>query len=247
MPPASNLSRGPGIIAPHLLRHVVLIPTAFALLAVAAQRLGIDHALASAAFDPVHGAFPARASTWLELVGHRLAKSVVLGVWLLLLAGAVASGWISRLRRHRALLWTTTLAMAAGPILVVLLKDSNAHACPWDLKAFGGSADFANTWFVSRAEAGRCFPGGHAAGGFSLVALHFAGAAVGSTRLRSAGLAAALMAGAAFGGVRMLQGAHFLSHNLMSAAVVWSLAALAFIPYVRARERSNCACGPSTT
>ncbi len=223
--------------ASHLIRHALLIPAVLGLLAFLSQALGVDLALAGTAFDPAMNVFPARASRWLELIGHRIAKSGLVGLWLLLLAAALASTWIGRLRRHRALLWTTTAAMAAGPLAVVLLKDINAHHCPWDLRLFGGTADFATAWFVPRAEAGRCFPGGHAAGGFSLIALHFAGAAAGSDRLRTAGLVAALVAGISFSAVRMLQGAHFLSHNLWSAAVVWSLAAITFAPFAAPRGR----------
>ncbi len=227
----------PFAAVPFLLRHALLIPASLGLAAYAVQALGIDFALASTFFDPALKDFPARALGWLELLGHRLAKSLLLGLWMALLAAAIASRWICRLHPHRTLLWTTTAAMAIGPLAVVLLKDINAHHCPWDLKRFGGTAEFTAAWFVPRAEAGRCFPGGHAAGGFSLVALYFAGVASGSSRLRLAGLVAALIAGASFSAVRMMQGAHFLSHNLWSAAVVWSLAAIAFAPFTVAGER----------
>ena len=208
--------------------HGVVVPGLFAAAALACKASGLDDALAAAVFDSATRQFWARDSTVMELVGHRLAKSAVFVCWFGLLVAAATAPWIPALRTRRSLLWTTALAMASGPLLVVALKPLNAIQCPWDLKQFGGIADRASGWFVSAADAGRCFPSGHAAGGFSLVALSFAGAVAGSPRLRTAGLVAALGTGFAFSAVRMLQGAHFASHNLWSAAIDWACAALAF-------------------
>lgn len=213
-----------------LLRHGLLLPGLLALLAWVAMRSGLDHTVAQWAYDAQAADFPARRWPALELWGHRLAKSAVLALWLLLVAAALASHRLPRLQPHRRLLWLTVAAMGLGPALVAGLKDINTHACPWDLKAFGGSADPSALWFVSRAEAGRCFPGGHAAGGFSLVALAFAGRALGRPRQAKLLLALALAVGLLFSVVRMSQGAHFLSHNLWSAAIDWSVAAWLLVP-----------------
>lgn len=220
-----------------LLVHALLVPALLALAATFARLAGIDRAVADFLFDPVRGGFPAHDWPLLELIGHRLAKSAAWAVWLVLLAAAVASHRIERLAAYQAVLWTTVVAMAAGPLIVVGLKNINAHPCPWDLKQYGGFADYTDAWFVSSAQAGRCFPSGHAAGGFSLLALYFAGYATNDRRLRHAALATALGAGLVFSAVRVVQGAHFVSHNLWSAAVVWCAAALVFSPLVHARER----------
>ena len=124
------------------------------------------------------------------------------------------------------------------------LMDISAFHCPWDLKSFGGFADYGSGWFVSPVQAGRCFPSGHAAGGFSLVALMFAGIAADHTRLRTIGLVAALCAGTAFSVVRIAQGAHFLSHNLWSAAIDWCAAALVFAPLLAHQARVRRAPSP---
>lgn len=49
------------------------------------------------------------------------------------------------------------------------------------------------------------------------------------------GLGPALVAGSLFSVVRMAQGAHFLSHNLWSAAIDWWVAALVFSPLLLGR------------
>lgn len=215
-----------------LLRHGVLIPASIAIVAMLARSVGLDDQLESVFFDARIAGFPARHWPWLEAIGHRVAKSAVLGLWLVLVAAACAAMTVPRWRAYSGLLWTTVAAMGLGPLVVVLLKELNAYRCPWDLTQFGGVAQATSGWFVSRVNAGRCFPSGHAAGGFSLVALGFAGIALQHGGLRRAGLGAAVVLGVAFSLVRMAQGAHFLSHNLWSAAIDWCAAALVFAPAI---------------
>ena len=205
-----------------------IVPLVIAALAVAAAVSGLDGLIARAFFDPVAADFPARGSAALELVGHRLGKSLVWAIWLLMLAAAIAAPRIGVLAARRRVLWTTVAAMALGPAVVSTLKLFTGPRCPWDLKAFGGFAEPATALLVSAGEAGRCFPAGHASGGFSLLALYFAGIALGDARLRRIGLWAGLIAGIGFSTVRMVQGAHFLSHNLWAAAVDWTLAMMVF-------------------
>jgi membrane-associated PAP2 superfamily phosphatase len=218
---------------PFLLVHAVLVPGAFALAAYAATRLGIDRTIAELFFDPDRRTFPARHWPLLELFGHRGAKSAVVALWALLLAAALASLRLVPLAPYRRVLWATVAAMTIGPSIVMWLKGINAHPCPWNLKDFGGYADDASAWFVGAAQAGRCFPSGHAAGGFALVALAFAARALDRRRLAKLAFALALSAGALASAVRIAQGAHFLAHNLWSAAIVWCTAALIFAPLMR--------------
>ena len=225
-----------------LLMHALLIPAALVLAALALHLSGLDERIAESLFDPALNQFPAHNWPSLELIGHRLAKSAVVVLWILLLAGAVAAFWVQRLARYRMVLWATVLAMAAGPAVVSVLKNVNAIHCPWDLKRFGGTADAATAWFVASSDAGRCFPGGHAAGGFCLAALFFAGTVSGHERLARVSLALALGAGLAFSAVRVIQGAHFVSHNLWSAAIDWAAAALVFAVFaffVRGRRNAS--------
>lgn len=214
--------------APFPLRAHLLVAMLLALLAWAAHATDLDHLLAQAAFDPVQRTFPARDWKLFGLVGHELAKSAVWIVWFVLFAASLASLRLASLAPWRRVLWATTAAMAAGPALVSTLKLYTAPRCPWDLAEFGGTTVATSDWLVRSADAGRCFPGGHASGGFSLLAIYFAGVMLADPRLRHAGLVAGFGAGFAFSAVRMLQGAHFLSHNLWSACVVWTVAMVIF-------------------
>ncbi len=224
--PARYVTRDPYRELPHA-RHA-LVACGLAALAAASALTGLDDAIARAAYDAAAGTFPARGSDLLELVGHRLAKSALWLVWFVLLGASLAAGRLAPLAPHRRVLWTTTVAFALGPAVVWLLKSVTGPRCPWDLIEYGGQWPQAVDLFTGTTGAGRCFPSGHAAGGYALLSLHFAGAALGDARASSAGLWIGLLSGTAYGAVRVVQGAHFLSHNLWSAAIVWAVAAGVF-------------------
>lgn len=208
----------------------VLLPFALAACAVLSRFSGLDEALTDRFYDAARNRFLVGTGGWTELLGHRVARSAILAGWLLLAAAAIAAPWLPALSSHRRVLRTSALAMALGPAVVAGLKAINSHACPWSLKAYGGAADYTSAWFVSSLEAGRCFPGGHAAGGFSIVAVAFAGALLGRPRLCRAGLVLGFSVGTAFSILQVAKGAHFLSHNLWAAAIDLWMAGLVFGP-----------------
>lgn len=225
-PPARPVPHGPHRGLPHV-RHG-LVACALVALAVASTVSGLDDAIALAAYDPATATFPARGWALLELVGHRLARSALWVAWFVLLAASLAAGRVAALAPYRRALWATTAAFALGPMVVSLLKSVTGPRCPWDLIEFGGPWPPAIAVFTGTTGAGHCFPSGHASGGYALLSVHFAGSALGDERLRVGGLWLGLLAGSAFGAVRVVQGAHFLSHNLWSAAIDWAVAALVF-------------------
>ncbi len=222
---------------PFLVVHALLLPFGAVLLATWLQRSGADVRITDAFFDAASGRFIVGGDGWAELIGHRLAKSAVAGAWALLIGAAIASHRVSAWRPYRRVLWTTVAAMGLGPLVVTLLKDINTHVCPWDLRQYGGAADYSARWFVSRIESGRCFPGGHASSGYALIALAFAGRALGWRALEVGGLVAALVLGTAFAAVRVSQGAHFVSHNLWSMAIDFWTASLLFAPLLLRRAQ----------
>ena len=131
-------------------------------------------------------------------------------------------------------------SICIGPLLIGILKQVTAAHCPWDIVRYGGYADYVQDWFArSRADAGRCLPNSHAGAGFSLLALYFAGWAGGHRGWRWSGLAIGLLAGVLFGLVRTVQGAHFASHSLWSAAIDWLVASLVFLPLICTATRKE--------
>ena len=187
------------------------------------EAAGVDHVVSGWFFDGATGRFPMRYNATFEVVTHHWAKYVVV-----LIACAVIGAWLmsfvlpALVDRRRVLLFLS-LALTLAPATVSLLKAESHRSCPYDLVEYGGNAPF-----IGLLEAappgdypGRCFPSGHASAGFCLLAFYFAGRALGSRRLMHAGLWGGLGAGMAFGLARLVQGAHFLSHNLWSGLVCW--------------------------
>lgn len=220
--------------------HLLLIPGALAFLAQLSHSSGFDHALTNLFFDVGSNRFPVHAWATLEMFGHRFAKTAIVLVWLSLLACVISTyawpRWRPTWTAQRVPMWCAVAGMALGPMIVVALKGLNAYHCPWDLIEFGGGAEFNSGWFVAAAEVGHCFPGGHAASGFSLVALYFLAREIGSPPWARGMLVLTLLVGTAFSVLRIAQGAHFLSHNLWAAAICWIVAALAFVP-LQARRK----------
>jgi membrane-associated PAP2 superfamily phosphatase len=74
---------------------------------------------------------------------------------------------------------------------------------------------------------GQCWPGGHASSGFTFFALFFALRDIRPRTARIA-LASAVILGTTLSVSRMLQGAHFLSHNVWTALIDWTVCAVLY-------------------
>lgn len=187
-------------------------------LAVAWDASGLDLPFARLA-GSVQG-FPGRDHWLLAGVIHDGGRRLA---WLLALVLCLSVWWpwgpFARLSASARL----QLAVAAllGPLVVAVLRLGSHTSCPWELVDFGGVAHYASHWSLQEdGGAGHCFPSGHAASGFSLVAGYFAFRPT-EPRMAHRWLAAALLAGIALGLAQQWRGAHFMSHTLWSAAVCW--------------------------
>lgn len=97
-------------------------------------------------------------------------------------------------------------------------KETHVH-CPFQYQEFGGSIPYVTLLETNRTEHnGRCFPAGHASGGFALLLFVM----IATTRRRQmAALAGAMALGWSMGGYQMLNGRHFLSHTLTTMLLAW--------------------------
>jgi len=185
----------------------------------------LDRNISDWFFDPAVQSFSLHNDWFLEVVMHHWAKYLLV----LVAFGALGIFLLSFIRaplraRRRAALFVL-LSMFLGPAAVAGLKAVTNKHCPYDLAIYGGSEPY--TRLLERAppggRAGECFPGGHASGGFGLMAFYFVW-----LRQRPRLAHSALIGGFAYGFVlgfgRLMQGAHFLSHNLWAAIVCWYVA-----------------------
>jgi membrane-associated PAP2 superfamily phosphatase len=175
--------------------------------------------------------FDVGTSQWLgtgsgDWWAHRLLHTG--GGWVVrAIAGGALVFWalsfgVARFRPWRRQAGFVLLAMLLATLLVGGLKVVTNVDCPWDLAGFGGHNPYV-ALFADRPDAlprAQCFPGAHASAGFALMCFYFAFLDR-SRKVARWMLAAALAIGIVFSIGQEARGAHFFSHDLTSAAIVW--------------------------
>jgi membrane-associated PAP2 superfamily phosphatase len=156
---------------------------------------------------------------------HTGLKYLSLAIWFALLLW-----WISLRRRpsrqplRRAMGFTLLVTLLAA-LVVSSLRAISPHSCPWDLSAFGGTAEYFRFFDAVPLNPGpgRCAPSGHAASGFVWLTGYIALRDVDLKAARVA-LAFSLLLGILTGLTQLARGAHFLSHVLLTAWVCFAVA-----------------------
>lgn len=140
---------------------------------------------------------------WLHRMPQTIAQLSCAVAAIILAAGF----FCERLRKYRLLciVWIAGLGATAG--IVNLLKYTTGHYCPGQLERFGGVLGE----HPAKPPMPDCYPAGHPAGGFGLLALWFAPLSSGWRRF---GLWAGIVLGSALSIIQMARGEHFLSHIL---------------------------------
>lgn len=205
----------------HLRAPLVVFALLAPLLAVTPIDLNIAHALF---FDEGGSQWIGASSWWTNELIHRdgtwLMRSIVASALVLWGATWLRPQWLPL--RRPALYFFVSVVLSVS--VVGLLKTLTNVDCPRDLSEFGGAFPFIHL-FQDRPDALRhaqCFPAAHASSGYALLALYF----VLRERSRQAarfGLAMGLMMGLVFGIAQQARGAHFISHDLWSAMIVWTV------------------------
>jgi membrane-associated PAP2 superfamily phosphatase len=186
------------------------------------ERAGLDAWVSNAVFDRVRGEFPLRNNWWLDGPGHVGLKYLAWGIWVGVLAVAIAP--LGRARPWRREAAHAALGIALAATAVILLRNASAHSCPWDLAMYGGTAAWFPLFGAAPVDAGpgRCLPAAHAASGFALFGLYFA-LRRSAPRAARLALAAAVLIGVAAGAVQVARGAHFVSHVLWTAWIAYGV------------------------
>jgi len=205
---------------------------ALVLLALASNRYSdFDLRITSAFYDAAVQRFPYRHHPVWTLL-HDGQKWFAVGVGVLLLCiwlyREVRRDDAAMTRRIRRFTLYTLSAALLSAGAVSLAKGSSSHSCPWDLSAYGGTADY---YRIAQARPphpgpGRCLPSGHASTAFMWIAAVY-GCRRWFPSWRVLALRAVLTLGALASATQIVRGAHFLSHIVLSAALCWAICALA--------------------
>lgn len=124
---------------------------------------------------------------------------------------------------RRVDLWVAIATLASAPGLIAVSKATTNVFCPREIQRYGGPVPYIRVMEICSPDErpkrrGRCFPAGHASGGFALFAL----AGLGTTRRgRIIGASIGFGVGGAMGVYQMAKGAHYLSHTVITVFVCW--------------------------
>ena len=206
-------------------RHATWPLLAFTVVFAAWEILALDRPTAEALF------FDTGTRHWLGSgTGDWWARDLIhnAGRWIMrvLIASALVvwalSFRIERLRPWRRSAGFVFLATALATLVVGGLKSVTNVDCPWDLAGYGGDNPYVPL-FADRPDGlpqAKCFPGAHSSSGFALMCFYFVWRDR-SRRLARWALAGGIAVGLLFSIGQEARGAHFLSHDLASAAIVW--------------------------
>lgn len=233
-PNAATASNEPAAVP----RRWLIAPLVLLAALLAMETTGTDLAISHWFYDAAARTFPLRHTFLLDTVLHHWIKYVVILATCVIAAAYTFTYLAPALRNQRRLLLFLALAMALAPLTVSALKQVTDRPCPWDLVDFGGDAPYAHL-FEAREQShgqGLCFPAGHAATGFALMAFFFAAHRQRRPALARAALLAGTLAGVGLGVGRVAQGAHFLSHVLWSGLVCWLVMVVLYALLIAAAE-----------
>ncbi len=164
------------------------------------------------------------------------------GRWAMRLVGVAALvvwgvGKVSRRHAHlKRPASYVAIAIILSTGLVGLIKSQTNVDCPSDLEGFGGDRPHVGL-FEDRPNDlphAACFPAAHSSSAFALFAFYFLWRER-NRRLAHAGLALGLVTGVIFGIAQQSRGAHFISHDVWSAFLVWIISLTVYVYGYRCR------------
>ena len=187
-------------------------------------KTGLDQRLIAPYFDAVNQQFSLKHHWVLESVLHTGLKYSLIVVAISTLIISQIGPIYAPLKAYQQRLFWAFMLMLISTTAVSILKSYSMHGCPNDLTQYGGDLPYLQLFdaLPNGVSMGKCFPGGHASGGFALMAFYFAFSDV-QPKFAKSMLLISITLGFVMGWAQMMRGEHFLSHNLWSAWLVWAI------------------------
>ncbi|MDD4856252.1 MAG: phosphatase PAP2 family protein [Sulfuricurvum sp.] len=152
-------------------------------------------------------------------------KRLLIVVAVFFLLGLIV-GWKKEwMKSYRRGVVIVVLSSIAVPFVVGSLKAVTNMPCPKNLDIFEGAYPHTCVWekypsAVCHIEKQKCWPAGHASGGFALLSLIFL---FHSRKNKIIAGTVAMVIGWSMGSYKMLIGDHFLSHTVITMILAWLL------------------------
>jgi membrane-associated PAP2 superfamily phosphatase len=115
------------------------------------------------------------------------------------------------------------LSLILIPLIAATLKHFSPIHCPNFIQEFGGTSRHISPLEIFNSEIffhynGKCFPAGHASGGFALISLYFIAT---NSRYKIASLMTSFTLGWTMGLYQIAKGAHYLSDTIVTLAIAY--------------------------
>lgn len=159
----------------------------------------------------------------LKFIFYDGIKRLLILMAVLILFGSIAVWNRPFFEPYRRGVAIVLLASVLVPVIVGSLKAVTNMPCPKNIEIFGGAYPHTCVWekYTAREchlEKQKCWPAGHASGGFALLALVFL---FRSRKAKIAAASTAMFVGWSMGTYKMLIGDHFLSHSILTMILAW--------------------------
>jgi membrane-associated PAP2 superfamily phosphatase len=187
---------------------------------------GADIAIQSLFYNPqTHQWLVDSNNEVLKFVFYDGIKRLLIIIGVVVLVGLII-GWkrpsLQPYRRGLIILLASSIVV---PLIVGSLKAVTNMPCPKNVEIFGGTYPHTCVWesYGKREcpkEKQKCWPAGHASGGFALMALVFL---FQRRRAKVLAMSSAVMIGWSMGTYKMLIGDHFFSHSVITMVLAWLL------------------------
>ncbi len=164
-----------------------------------------------------------RADPVLRFIFYTGLKGILIALGISIFITYLISFRNKKLLIFRKPLLIVSLSMLTVPLSISLLKEVTNVYCPSQIIRYGGKKPYIKVFErypaeFQQQERGKCFPAGHASGGFALMALYFA---FKDKKKRMLGLFLGFILGWIMGLYQMMKGVHFLSHTAISMIISW--------------------------
>ncbi len=152
------------------------------------------------------------------------AKKFVIFIGVTALFALLGSWKFERLKPYRRGLLIVVFSAILIPSVVGQLKATTNMPCPEDEIRYNGSYPRTAVWecyaddFELKNDRIKCWPAGHASGGFALMSLFFL---FQKRKNRFIALGVAVVVGWSMGLYKMMTGDHFFSHTLITMLLSW--------------------------
>ena len=126
------------------------------------------------------------------------------------------------------------------PVIIGSLKAITNTPCPCNIVYFNGTYPDKKVFdsypkdFIQKSKV-KCWPAGHASGGFALMALFFL---FKTPKNQKKALFVALIIGWSMGTYKMLLGDHFFSHTIITMLMAW-LIILIIVKFIQTKQRQK--------